>query len=621
MRNLVAITTSCLLLFSACAGTSPPRGQVVRLQHFSDENAAPLSAPTGKTEAIYSQKIVELPLSEADAAVFHFSMGQAYSLDNDPPHAIESFRATLVHDPKSALVRARLAAELVKINEFVEAKTLCEEAIAIDPKYLDSYLLLAGIQVAAKEYEGAVATYRRALKVDATNRDALLYVGVTLAELGKFKEGSDYLEKLVKLKDSSESNIDRSVAYYYLAKIQEQAGNKDAAMRALQSALQYRPGFPKAALSLADIYLARKEESKANETLRAAFRESQSSDLAERLAEIYLEKNDYKGAIVYLETLVEEDPSNENMKLRLALVYWQLKWLDKARFLLTDLYHRYPTSSEIVFYLGELEADAENFEAAISFYKKISPDYAKYEQMVSRVAYLYRQAKRYDEAEAFLLEALRKRPDVVAFYPVLAALYEDQAKTEDARLSLERGEKLFPADENILYYLGFLYDRVGEKQKGLETMERLLKINPDNANALNFVGYTLLEQGNDIVTAAKHIERALALKPDDAFVLDSYGWLLYRQAKHQLAARALEQATRIKPEEAVIAEHLGDVYAALKLTRKALAMYERALSLGGDEEFVARVETKKNNVQQVLAETDRRPVYQIREGRRPSSQR
>ncbi|MGZ3712835.1 MAG: tetratricopeptide repeat protein, partial [Bdellovibrionota bacterium] len=509
------------LLLLSCAATHP-KGSVVRLQGELGEEDTAQNQLSPQEYVIAHQKgstTLAVPTNPEDAAVFYFSMGQAYSLDNDPQRSVEAYRATLVHDPKSALVRARLAAELVKLGNFAEAKTLCEESLKLDPKYVDSYLLLAGIQVAAKEYEGALSTYRQALKIDPDNRDALLYFGVTLAEVGKVKDGVVALEKLVKLKDSNESNIDRAVAYYYLAKVYEQAGQRNSAIHAYESALKHRPSFSKAALALADIYVGMKNTAKAQEALEEAFKEGRSADLAERLADIHLGTSDFKGAVVYLETLVEEDPANENVKLRLALVYWQLKWMDKAHLLLTDLHERFPASNEITYYLGELAFETNDISAALGYYKQVSPDYAKYDQMVFRVVALHRNSKSYGAAVDYLQEAIRKRPDLVAFYPALAAVYEDQQKLVEAKLALERGEKLFPTDEAILYYLGFLYDRLGDKNKGVTTMERLLAQNPSNANALNFVGYTLLEQNKDLNKAEDYLSRAVTLKPGDAFVL------------------------------------------------------------------------------------------------------
>jgi tetratricopeptide (TPR) repeat protein len=596
-----------LFLFLTGCAASHPRGHVVATTETEqrEPTSAEASPPDTTTFAVSKGargSTIDVPSNPEDAAVFHFSLGQAYSLDNDPQRAIESYRATLVHDPKSALVRARLAAELVKVGNFAEARQLCDESIQLDPKYVDSYLLLAGIQVAAKEYDGAIKTYRQALAVDPKSRDALLYLGVTLAEVGKTKEGVAELEKLVRLKDSSESNIDQSVAFYYLGKVYDQAGARDKSITAYRTAIKKRPGFAKAALALSDLYLAKKDVKQAYAVLEEVFAEGRASEIAERLAERHLEQNDFHGAVTYLESLVDEDPTNENLKLRLALVYWQIQWHDKAEALLVDLHGRYPASSEISYYLGELFLEEGNFPKALAYYRQVGPDYAKYDQMVSRVAFAYRQGGKLTEAEDFLLDSMKKRPDVVSFYPLLAAVYEDLKKLDEAKLVLEKGEKLFPSDENILYYLGFTLDRLGEKGRALEKMEKLLSVNPNNPNALNFVGYTMVELGRDLPQAETYLSRAVSLKPDDAFILDSYGWLLYRQGKRREAMKSLEKAFAAKPEEAVIAEHLADVYVALDMPRKALTVYERALASGAsDKEFVARVQTKVANVRDVLA--------------------
>ena len=614
-----SIKTKILLITAIflCACSSTPRGQVVRLDpaaavEKSDEEQSPV--PTNNAK-IYSQAenksaIEAVPSDKADAAVFYFSQGQAFSLDGDFKHAIEAYRATLVYDPSSPLVHARLAAELVKQGSFAEAKILCEKAIQLDPKYVDSYLLLAGIQVAAKEYDQSLQTYKQALAVDGTNRDALLYYGVTLAETGKIKESIKNLEILVKMKDSSESTIDQSVAHYYLAKVYQQANNMPEAIKNLHASIKKRPGFSKAALMLADIYETQKNRKQARAVLEEVFAENHQAEIAEKLADMSLEENNFKGAVVYLETLVEEDPSNENVRLRLALVYWQIQWLDKARLVLGDLHERYPTSSEISFYLGELELERKESDSALVYYKEVHPDYSKYDQAVGRISYIYRDQKNYSEGEEYLKSVLKKRPDMVNYYPVLASFYEDENKLSDAVSALEMGRERFPQDENVLYYLGFLYDRAGKKEDSLSTMKALLQVSPNNANALNFVGYTLLERGTDLIKASEYLEKAVQLKPKDPFVMDSYGWLLYKKGKFKEAMVYLEKAFGAKQEEAVIAEHLADIYLAMNLPAKALAVYQKALgisTLGNDDDVKTRLSQKISNLKGALARDEYSP--------------
>ncbi|MCO5144162.1 MAG: tetratricopeptide repeat protein [Oligoflexia bacterium] len=611
MRFFSLLLISLALI--SCA-SQKPRGKVVRIglepeSSSTQEKVLVLSDETLNTAE--SKTEVSVPEGEEEAAIFHFSLGQAYSLDNDPLRAVESFRAALVHDENSPVIRARLAAELVKIGKMAEAKEICEKSIAINPKYVDSYLLLAGIQVAAKEYDAAIASYQSVLKYEPESRDALLYLGVTFAEIGKMPLAVQNLEKLVKLKDSDESPIDKSVAYFYLAKVHVEAGAEKAAIAAIQKAIEYRPGFSKAAIMLSELWMKQQQEKKAIDVLVNSFKENHSTEVAEKLSEYYLAKADYKKAIIYLETLVEDDPQNENLKLKLSLVYWQIGWKEKARSLMSQLLERFPDSSEIAFYLGEISFELGKVEESLAYYKRINPEYTKYEQMVGRVVQVYRSINDHQGAEAFLRTALNKRQDLVALYPLLAATYEDRKDFIQAQKVLEQGLEKFPGDENILYYLGFLYDRMGNKTKSITLMRSLLASNPMNTNALNFLGYSLLESGK-VDEAEKYLVTVYQLKPDDPYVLDSYGWMRFRQGKKKEAMKALEKAYAKKPEEVVIAEHLGDVYLALAMPKKALEIYSAAMKTGSDDEAKARIEAKIQNISTEYSVKPAKQAYQER---------
>lgn len=622
-----------IVLLSACASSGITRtGKVVRLEpafasapdakavaaQQSEEALVEAHAKLHLQDSIRSEEEA-VPAEKDDAAVYYFSLGQAYSLDGDAQRAIEAYRATLTYDPDSPVVRARLAAELVKEGNLVEAKEHCEQAIRVKPGYVDAYLLLAGIQVAGKEYVKALATYRKALGHEPQNRDALLYYGVTLAEVGRPQDGIEQLQKLVKLKDNAESQVDQSVAYYYLAKLQKQAGKGGEAIQSLHSALKKRPNFGKAALFLADLYLEKRERSRAVQVLTEAFRESPQPELAERLANMHLEAEQFRAAVVYLETLVEEDPTNENLRLKLALIYWQIKWHDKAFAVLSKMQERYPESDDVTYYLAELQLERSGVEAALPYFAKIRPEFSKYDQVVVRTSLLYREAGDLAGGEKYVTEALGKRPDIATLYPVLAAFCEDQRELKRAVAALEAGLERFPQEEGILYYLGFLRDKLGQRELGLRHMEKLLQVNPNNANALNFVGYTLLEEGKDLARAEDYLARAYRIKPKDAYIMDSYAWLLHKRGKSKEAMKHLEQAHALKNEEWVIAEHLADVYLTLGLRQKALAVYEKSLRMSVAAEEKQRIEQKIENVRQAIAQAETAPAVELSRRRAPAS--
>jgi tetratricopeptide (TPR) repeat protein len=121
----------------------------------------------------------------------------------------------------------------------------------------------------------------------------------------------------------------------------------------------------------------------------------------------------------------------------------------------------------------------------------------------------------------------------------------------------------------------------------------VLGLDPDHAGALNYVGYTFAERGENLDEAEAMIARALELKPDDGYITDSLGWVYYKRARPLLdtghhgearawltrAASELERAAKLTGGDPVISEHLGDVHLALGEKQVALDHYERAVAL------------------------------------------
>ena len=124
-------------------------------------------------------------------------------------------------------------------------------------------------------------------------------------------------------------------------------------------------------------------------------------------------------------------------------------------------------------------------------------------------------------------------------------------------------------------------------------MSAALAFDPNNAQALNYIGYTLAERGEDLERAEAMILRALELEPNDGYITDSLGWVYYMRAvplieagQDQdasewlgLALATLTRAAELSGGDPVISEHLGDVSLLAGRKREALAFYEQAFAL------------------------------------------
>jgi tetratricopeptide (TPR) repeat protein len=167
------------------------------------------------------------------------------------------------------------------------------------------------------------------------------------------------------------------------------------------------------------------------------------------------------------------------------------------------------------------------------------------------------------------------RPDPELF-EALATLYQRQGKVTEAVDLLLGAVSERPKDETLLYILGAAYQRKGDHARSIDQMRAVLAVNPDNAAALNFIGYTLADQGTNFDEAEALLHRAIALKPDSGAFLDSLGWVYYRKGEFGRAVDMLEKAVSLSPDPQII-EHLGDAYHGTSNLNRAKDAYRRAL--------------------------------------------
>jgi Tfp pilus assembly protein PilF len=145
-------------------------------------------------------------------------------------------------------------------------------------------------------------------------------------------------------------------------------------------------------------------------------------------------------------------------------------------------------------------------------------------------------------------------------------------------------------------------------------MEAILKLNPENVDAMNYIGYTWTQKGIRLNDAEKLLRRALGLRPDSGYIQDSWGWYLLTRGRVKEAVVELEKAVRLKPNESTILEHLGDAYLRSNLREKALNQYSDAAKYSDDEESKRKLQTKAENLRREivhggpLGEEDRMPA-------------
>ena len=158
--------------------------------------------------------------------------------------------------------------------------------------------------------------------------------------------------------------------------------------------------------------------------------------------------------------------------------------------------------------------------------------------------------------------------------------------------SVARIGKLERRHWSLLYSRGIALERAKNWPAAEADFLKALELEPNQPHVLNYLGYSWVDQGQNLDKARQMIETAVKLRPNDGYIVDSLGWALYRMGDHEKATRELERAVELRPEDPIINDHLGDAYWKVGRRAEARFQWHRALSLEPEPELVAGIQAK-----------------------------
>src|SRR5208337_4896186 len=178
-----------------------------------------------------------------------------------------------------------------------------------------------------------------------------------------------------------------------------------------------------------------------------------------------------------------------------------------------------------------------------------------------------------------LEKAVKEQPGKPELYLYLANAYIDIEKYHDAVDTLNRALQLAPDRDDLLFVLAVADEKLGKRDAMIADLKKAIALKPDNADALNYLGYSYAEKGENLDEAIKLIKRALQAKPDNGYILDSLAWAYYQKGMMSESLEVMQQAIAKVPEDSVMREHYGDIYLKLSNKEKAREQWLKSLKL------------------------------------------
>jgi tetratricopeptide (TPR) repeat protein len=332
-----------------------------------------------------------------------------------------------------------------------------------------------------------------------------------------------------------------------------------ASMRAADRALELRPDWEDAVMLKSEI-LAKSSPDGAIQYLSAYVTQNpQSRRAASALAQLYFQQKRYSDARAIFQGLLDDDPGDREAEFAVAMLSFQMRDYPAAQSHLQHLGDAgYEERGAVPFYLGEIAEETHRYDDALARYREVTEGARVWPAKLRIAAIMSKQGQ--SEAARRYLESISPdgREQEVQLKQAEAQLLQDTKDYLGAYNLLTAALAGDPDSADLLYDVAMIAEKLDRLDEAESRLRRLIELRPDNAQALNALGYTLVDRTKRAAEGMKLIEQAHAIEPDDPFILDSMGWGNYRLGNLEESEKFLRRALAERPDPE-IAAHLGEV--------------------------------------------------------------
>ncbi|MSS75465.1 MAG: tetratricopeptide repeat protein, partial [Methyloglobulus sp.] len=368
--------------------------------------------------------------------------------------------------------------------------------------------------------------------------------------------------------------------------------DKGLAERKIERALKLQPDWGKALILQAQMAFYAEDFNRAESLLRnAALKYPDNQKFKKMLAQVFIKSAKYKEAGEVYETLISNDSKDYESLFSLGVVHLQVDRDSKAEDIFKQLLGQAEWRNQANFYLGKIEEKRGNTVNALAWFDKVTDESFQFEAAVTGISLLAKD-KQYDKAEQRLKALSGRFPkQKLRIVLIQAELYSQQKQQEKAYSYLTGELKNYPDQEEFLYSRALIADRMGKLDVMEADLQKILAKSPDNAEALNALGYSWADKTTRYAEAETYLIHALKVKPDEAVILDSYGWLKYKMGNYQVALDYLQKAYGKQPENE-IAAHLAEVLWVSGKREEAQKLIVDALGNAPDDPYLLGFKNK-----------------------------
>ncbi len=530
----------------------------------------PIAAANFKTTPTTTTSNQVAPLSHQQILT-HLMIGEMALQRDMPETALEQFMlvAKATKDPEVAQLATELAIQLQSIDDALTASEIWANAA---PNDVQAQLVAVTLFVNSNPNK-AQKFLLNAFNTHTADIDQ--HVLIILSKLSE--KGQKNLTEIVEGAAANKpDNADIQLTAAQVAAVQL---NIDSAKKYLAKAFKIKPDLTNGIQLQAKLIRYEKNDDKPalDYLAQQVDKYPKNNDLRMFYVIALTDNSMYQQAIPQLEILSKDGTYGGDALIMLGETYIIQNKFSQAENVIKKALKFESSTDKASYYLGQLsEYDNKNAEA-ISWYENVSEESEFHVPAYLRAAYLHSVSGDYSKALSTLQNSSpstfsdQKQILLTEIDVLIDAKEYDQA-LDNTNSALQ----VLDDDVDFLYARSVIYGLMQKNTEAEKDLRKILEMDPNNANALNALGFTLANQPNRLQEAMPLLEKALSLNPDNPAFMDSMGWLLFKMGKTEEAVEMLTEAYKMSGDNE-IAAHLGEVLWSMGKKEAAKEVWKKAL--------------------------------------------
>jgi len=310
-------------------------------------------------------------------------------------------------------------------------------------------------------------------------------------------------------------------------------------------------------------------------------------------ARILIDLKRYSEARAAFQYLHQIFPDDQSIQLSLGLLNIELLEYDEAIATLTPLTLTRPIANEAYFYLARIAEMQKDYPRALRNLNQVQQGRQFLPAQLQTVRLLMQQED-INAARDYLSHSRSQHPKFnTELVQVEIELLIKENDYPEAYSVADMALREDPDNIDFLYSRGLLAEKMGNLAQLETDLRKIIQLNPENAEAMNALGYTLADKTDRLDEALVLVEQANQLSPNNPAIIDSLGWIHYRLGDFYKALELLQQAYNDFPDHEVAA-HLGEVLWQLERNEEAQQIWQQGLEDTPDSSVITETQQRLN---------------------------